>query len=126
MVGASCPCGGSVYASCCGRYHQQINAPDATSLMRSRYSAYVLKREDYLLATWYPSTRPTALDLAADQTKWLRLEVKRHINESASRATVEFIAHYKIAGKAHRLHEISQFVFEQSKWFYVDGKFPNV
>ena len=26
--------------------------------MRSRYSAYVMKHEDYLLATWHPSTRP--------------------------------------------------------------------
>jgi len=32
--------------------------------MRSRYSAYVLKLEAYLLATWHPGTRPAALDLA--------------------------------------------------------------
>lgn len=120
-----CPCGGIEYAACCGRYHQQLNAPDAASLMRSRYSAYVLKREDYLLATWHPSTRPVSLDLAADQSKWLGLEVKKHVNESATRATVEFVARYKIAGKAHRLHEISRFVFEENKWFYLDGEFPN-
>jgi SEC-C motif-containing protein len=125
MVNAACPCGGSDYARCCGRYHQQLNAPDAASLMRSRYSAYVLKREDYLIATWYPSTRPAALDLAADHAKWLGLEVKKHVVESATRATVEFVARYKIAGKAHRLHEISRFVFEDNKWFYLDGEFPN-
>lgn len=126
MASTPCPCGNGDYATCCGRYHQQLNAPDATSLMRSRYSAYVLKLEEYLLVTWHPGTRPAALNLAADQTKWLALEVKHHTNESATRATVEFIARYKIAGEAHRLHEISQFIFEQSKWFYVDGKFPNV
>ncbi|NOU01492.1 MAG: hypothetical protein HOO95_07970 [Gallionella sp.] len=125
MVIVACPCGGSDYASCCGRYHQQLNAPDAASLMRSRYSAYVLKREDYLLETWHPSTRPAALDLAADQSKWLGLEIKKHVAESATRASVEFIARYKISGKAHRLHEISRFVFEDNKWFYLDGEFPN-
>lgn len=125
MASTSCPCGDGDYAVCCSRYHQQLNAPDATSLMRSRYSAYVLKLEEYLLVTWHPSTRPAALNLAADQTKWLALEVKRHISESASRATVEFIARYKIAGKAHRLHEVSQFVFEQNKWLYLNGEFPN-
>ena len=26
--------------------------------MRSRYSAFVLDRLDYLLATWHPDTRP--------------------------------------------------------------------
>lgn len=126
MANAACPCSSGEYAVCCGRYHRQINAPDAASLMRSRYSAYVLKLENYLLATWHPSTCPTSLDLAADQTKWLGLEVKRHITESATRTTVEFVARYKISGKAHRLHEISQFVFEQNKWFYLDGTFPNV
>ena len=93
--------------------------------MRSRYSAYVLKLEDYLLKTWHPGTLPTSLDLTSDQTKWLGLEVKKYANESTTRATVEFIARYKIAGKAHRLHEISRFVFEENKWLYVDGEFPN-
>ncbi len=125
MANVACPCGGGDYASCCGLYHQQLNAPDAASLMRSRYSAYVLKREEYLLATWHHSTCPVSLDLAADQSKWLGLEVKKHVVESATRAAVEFIARYKVAGKAHRLHEISRFVFEENKWFYLNGEFQN-
>lgn len=125
MSNTLCPCGGGEYALCCGRFHHQLNAPDAASLMRSRYSAYVLKREDYLLATWHPGTRPATLELAADQTKWLGLEVRKHTHDSATRATVEFVARYKIAGKAHRLHEISHFVFEENKWLYVDGEFPD-
>jgi len=119
-----CPCGATDYAACCGRYHDGTPAPDAAALMRSRYSAYVLKLEAYLLATWHRSTRPAALDLAADDRKWLGLEVKKYTPESADRATVEFIARYKIGGRAHRLHEISRFVREEGKWFYVDGEFP--
>lgn len=91
--------------------------------MRSRYSAYVMKLEHYLLATWHPNTRPAALDLADDASKWLGLEVKRH-EESADTAIVEFVARYKIVGRAHRLHEISRFVREHERWFYVDGAFP--
>ena len=120
----ACPCGAANYAACCGRYHSGTAAPDAASLMRSRYSAYVLKLQDYLLATWHPDTRPATLDLAADNTKWLGLEVKKHIIESGDRATVEFVARYKIGGRAHRLHEISRFVREDGRWFYVDGEFP--
>jgi len=119
-----CPCGGADYAACCSRYHGGVPAPDAATLMRSRYSAYVLRLEDYLLATWHPSTRPVTLDLAADSAKWLGLEVKNHTEESADYATVEFVARYKIGGRAHRLHEISRFVREEGRWFYVDGKFP--
>lgn len=119
-----CPCGAPDYAACCGRYHDGTPTPDAAALMRSRYSAYVLKLETYLLATWHPSTRPAALNLAADNSRWLGLEVKKHIPESADRATVEFVARHKVGGRAHRLHEISGFVRDEGLWFYVDGKFP--
>ena len=120
-----CPCGATDYAACCGRYHAGDPAPDAAALMRSRYSAYVLKLEAYLLATWHPSTRPAALDLAADNAKWLGLELKKHTPESADSATVEFVARYKIGGRAYRMHEISRFVREEGRWFYVDGTFPD-
>ena len=89
--------------------------------MRSRYSAYVLKLEDYLLATWHPDTRPAELDLAADDSKWLGLEVKKRAAQDASHATVEFVARYRIAGRGYRLHEISRFVREDGRWFYLDG-----
>lgn len=93
--------------------------------MRSRYSAFVLKLEAYLLATWHHTTRPAALELAADNSKWLGLEVRKHTLESADRATVEFVARYKTGGRAHRLHEISRFVREEGRWYYVDGQFPD-
>lgn len=92
-------------------------------MMRSRYSAYVLKLEAYLLATWHPGTRPAALDLTHDNTKWLGLEIKNHHTESAEQASVEFVARYKIGGRAARLHEISRFRREDGRWFYVDGEF---
>ncbi len=91
--------------------------------MRSRYTAYTLLREDYLLATWHPSTRPSGLELAQEPlTKWIGLEVKRYEQQNESAATVEFVAKYKINGKAHLMHEISQFVQENEKWFYVAGE----
>ncbi len=120
-----CPCGSPDYTACCGRYHGGTPAPDAEALMRSRYSAYVLKLEPYLLATWAPATRPTSLDLATDNAKWLGLEVKNHSQATPDQATVEFVARYKIGGRAHRLHEISRFVREDERWYYVDGEFPS-
>lgn len=91
--------------------------------MRSRYSAYALRREDYLLATWHPSTRPTELGLARETPpKWLGLEVKRYEQQDADHAIVEFVVRYKINGRANRLHETSRFVREDGRWFYVDGE----
>lgn len=91
--------------------------------MRSRYSAYVLGNAEYLLATWHPRTRPQNLDLTLPpQPRWLGLQVKRHENPEADRAEVEFVARYKIAGRAHRLHEISRFQRLDGHWFYLDGE----
>lgn len=90
--------------------------------MRSRYTAYVLGREDYLLKTWHTDTRPAALDLASDvETRWLGLQIKQFVPLSENSATVEFVARYKIGGKAERLHELSQFVRIDGRWYYLTG-----
>jgi len=122
----NCPCGSmDGYAGCCARYIENgETAPTAEALMRSRYSAYTLHRVDYLLATWHPSTRPAQLDTMDEAAaRWLGLEVKRHEQADACHATVEFVARYKVNGRARRLHETSRFVREGGQWFYLDGKF---
>lgn len=91
--------------------------------MRSRYSAYVLRLEEYLLMTWHASTRPQQLNLLDDTgTRWLGLEVRRHRVQDAAHASVEFVARYRIGGRGHRLHEVSRFVCAEGRWFYVDGE----
>lgn len=120
----ACPCGGASYASCCGRFIEGREvARTAAELMRSRYSAYVLREEAYLKATWHPSTRPGEPVAQDDGGKWLGLEVLKHV-PAGDAATVEFVARYKIGGRAHRMHEISNFVREDGRWYYVDGSFP--
>lgn len=135
-VGAApqaCPCGKSykaqrppLYVDCCSRFVERFSdtpAPNAESLMRSRYSAFVLGHTDYLAATWHATTRPH--DLAADPgTRWLGLEVRRHAAIDANHAEVEFVARYRPAdgsGPAVRIHERSRFVREGNRWYYVDG-----
>jgi len=90
--------------------------------MRSRYSAFVLRDEPYLLATWHRSTRPPAVEFNPDQ-KWLGLTIVDSDAADPVSAEVEFIARYRIGGgSAARLHERSRFVKEGDRWFYVDGK----
>jgi len=124
----NCLCGlEKSYEICCGRFHSGIQqAATAEQLMRSRYSAYVHSKEDYLLATWHPATRPPSLEFSdAAKTKWLGLEIKRHSVIDSTHAQVEFVARYKTGGQsAVRLHEISDFILEDGKWFYVSGVFP--
>ncbi|GAA3220223.1 YchJ family protein [Oerskovia jenensis] len=144
---ARCPClSGETYGACCGRYHRGLatgpstgtvggsevsglaaSAPTAEALMRSRYAAFAVGDADYLLATWHPSTRPADLDLDDDVT-WRRLDV---VATSAGgpldrTGVVEFVAHYRSAGTRERgsLHEVSSFVREDGRWYYVDGDVP--
>lgn len=121
-----CPCGrAQPFTDCCGPYISgEHAAATAEALMRSRYVAYVLENEAYLLSTWHPSTRPSSLQLSNEAaTKWLGLKIvdTRHGSATDSKGSVEFVARYKIAGKATRLHETSRFVREQGKWYYLDG-----
>ena len=116
-----CPCGsGRRFSECCGPYLAGAPAPTAEVLMRSRYTAYVRRDGAYVLATWHPSTRPASLDISTpDQPQWIGLEVKRHIPEDETHARVEFVARYRVNGKAHKLVEVSEFVREQGKWLYL-------
>jgi SEC-C motif domain protein len=89
--------------------------------MRSRYSAFAVGNEAYLLATWHPRTRPASVSFESKQ-KWLGLKIVDTTATGADTAEVEFIARYRIGGgSAARLHERSRFVHEEGRWFYVDG-----
>jgi SEC-C motif-containing protein len=138
---AACPCGGAApapvhgrspsaqaprFADCCGRYIDgDTPAPSALELMRSRYSAYVLGETGYLRATWAPQTCPENVDAdpaAPDAPRWLGLQIKRFAAIDDTHAEVEFVARYKVGGRAHRLHESSRFVRgDDMRWRYVDG-----
>jgi len=96
--------------------------------MRSRYTAYVRADNDYLRKTWHASTCPPDFGVAVTEAvKWLGLEIKRSQagGKNDETGTVEFVARYKHAGKATRLHEASRFVREEGRWLYVDGIFPD-
>ena len=120
----ACPCGsGRPYDGCCGPLHRaEAVAPTAEALMRSRFSAFAVADEAYLLRTWHPTTRPPRLALDPSQ-RWTRLEVldtsRGGLLDAAG--TVEFRAHYRYGGQAGALREISRFVREDGQWYYVDG-----
>ncbi|MFE2752085.1 YchJ family protein [Actinosynnema sp. NPDC059335] len=117
-----CPCGlGEPYEACCGPYHRGLRkAPTAEALMRSRYSAFAVGDEDYLLATWHPTTRPASLELDPEQ-RWTRLEILDRADGTLfqSTGTVEFRAHYRVGGHHDVLHERSRFVREHGSWLYL-------
>ncbi|VGO16101.1 hypothetical protein PDESU_04691 [Pontiella desulfatans] len=115
-----CPCGsGILFDGCCGAILAgKRKAGTAEQLMRSRYTAYVVKDVDYLVRTTHPSTRTPSLAnsirLWMEQVEWLRLHVLFSGDD-----TVEFIAEYISDGKPGQHHERSAFKKEKGEWFYV-------
>lgn len=116
-----CPCGsGKPYSACCQAYHQGKSAPSPESLMRSRYSAFVLEKADYLKSTWHSSTRPQHLDLA-DSPQWTSLQILSS-GQSGNDGEVHFRAVYRVGNGWGYLEEKSAFVREEGRWCYVGGE----
>lgn len=122
-----CPCqSGLLFAQCCQPFlllPEQHFPTTAKQLMRSRYSAYVLKDSDYLLKTWHPEYRPQSLHLEQDKSQWIALTIKAtHLGGNNDlQGMVHFIARYKINGKAYKLEEKSHFEKLNDHWFYLSG-----
>lgn len=116
-----CPCGlPAPYADCCGRLHAgSAQAVTAEQLMRSRYSAFVLRDAAYLLRTWSAEHRPTTLRFDDDRV-WTGLEVIGGTGGSAfhTEGTVEFRAHHRTGDRVGEQRENSRFVRVDGAWVY--------
>ena len=123
-----CPCeSGLVYVGCCGELHSgRVLAHSALQLMRSRYSAFALGNADYLIESWHPDTRPASLVIDESQ-RWIGLKIKTVSlgGTDEDEGSVEFVARYKVQGKAYRLHENGRFPRLSGRWYYLDGKQPD-
>ena len=120
----SCPCGLPFpLASCCAPIIAGLAiAKTAEQLMRSRYSAYTLKNEAYLLESWHSTTRPKHLSFD-DNQRWLGLKIvaTEKGSEQDDEGVVQFVARYKLAGRGYRLKEKSRFSRENLRWAYLNG-----
>ncbi len=125
----SCPCGvGRSYSNHCGRLHDIGYAgleTTAEDTMRSRYSAYVVENEPFLLATWHESTRPAAIAFSGVQWHGLSVRESTAGTGLANTGTVEFTARFRRDDAHLELHEVSSFVRDGGRWYYLDGSDPD-
>ncbi len=119
-----CPCNsGRSYPSCCEPLIAGNKiATTAEAVMRSRYTANVVKDVEYLLKTWHSSTKPKNLFSATiPEIYGLQIVRTEAGSEADNHGVVEFKARSILQKKIWILHEISRFVKEKNQWFYVDG-----
>ena len=122
-----CPCGLDLsYPDCCGRLHDgRGSAATAQTLMRSRYSAFAVRDEAYLLRSWHPTTRPANVEFD-DRQQWTGLAILGTTGGSLlhTEGTVEFRASYRIGGRADAVEENSRFLRTDGQWTYL-GPVPS-
>ncbi len=128
-----CPCQNKAlqkpraYNDCCEPLHLgRSKATSPEQLMRSRYSAFYLALGDYIFHTHHPDFRQGAsvedYQRSAENTLWCRLEVLDTSFKQTS-GKVEFKAYFMDKDKLHCLHENSNFVLDNGRWFYTDGAY---
>ncbi len=86
-----CPCkSGTSFLECCSPYlENEKTAPNPLALMRSRYSAYVLEKIDYLVQTQCHTSDSHEIEAFAKATYFQNLEILDYGEDF-----VEFKAYY--------------------------------
>uniref|UniRef100_UPI0038F5FF36 YchJ family metal-binding protein n=1 Tax=Streptomyces brasiliscabiei TaxID=2736302 RepID=UPI0038F5FF36 len=74
-----------------------------------------------MLATWHATTRPATLP-PDPTTQWQSLVIVSAPQPSRGEGHVHFKATLRVSGRWHVLEEASRFVWEEQRWWYVDGK----
>ena len=120
---------GIKYGECCHLAHSGKRPADtAEALMRSRFSAYVLRIVDYIVKTTHPKFREEDfkenIQKWMKQTRWTHLEILDLSKGLAHQeiGEVEFVAEFFLEGQSQILHERSNFVKYKGRWIYTEGK----
>jgi len=119
------------YEECCEPFVVgKKKAPTAETLMRSRYSAYVVKNINYIDETQITLenevfNKEEALKWA-DSSEWMGLEIRKTQKGESNDNTgvVEFVAHYKDKASGTELHhhETSLFQKKDGEWMFREGQ----
>ena len=128
-----CPCGsGLSLQACCGRFLTggavPFGAPTPEALMRSRFTAFALGDEAYLLGTWAEETRPARIWAPGEaRLKWFSLSILEAPAPTSAhgetRGRVRFLAKARSSAGVVRLSENSFFRREpDGRWVYVSGE----
>lgn len=122
----NCPCGSrKIFKECCEPFHEGRSLPQSPeALMRSRFSAFFLKKADYLLATLHPENHAQnekqLIEFSMQNTKWLSLRILKTKLKLPCDGWVEFVA-FSEGNPVEQLHENSHFKFQNGRWYYTTG-----
>ena len=130
------------YSNCCQPYHDglcikkndnsdAISADTAERLMRTRYSAFVLVKPEYIVKTTLLEQQDLldikSIESWATEIAWAGLEIVAHtLKLGKCHAQVEFKAYFNAHDELQAHHELSTFVKIKNKadndasWYFLD------
>ena len=130
-INCDCPCkSGKKYGDCCHLAHSgKCPADTAEALMRSRFSAYVLRIADYVVKTTHPKFREEDfkenIQKWMKQTRWTHLEILDLSKGLAHQdiGEVEFVAEFFWMDKVRSFMNDLILSEYKGRWVYTEGKF---
>ncbi len=123
----ACPCGsGSNFADCCEPIiNGTRESQTAEELMRARYSAFVTRAIDFIVASTHSRTRKEIdLDFVrewSETSTWRGLEILETKVVNENKAFVSFEARFAQKGEDQTHREKSVFERENGQWRFVTG-----
>ena len=125
-----CPCGSTLtYEACCQAIIKgERPAETAEQLMRSRYSAYVMKEIEHLRTSLHPDHRADFNEKTtrawAESAVWHGLEITGTTGGGPedSQGTVEFEVSYTEQGTKKDYRERATFSKADGAWYLVSGE----
>jgi SEC-C motif-containing protein len=121
-----CPCGShKKYKKCCAIYHKGGLAPNALTLMKSRYSAYAVGNAAYIIHT----THPENPEYTNDRVSWEKdIDHFSQYTEFLGLKIIEFVdgkeeayVTFEASLSSGMLTEKSRFLKREGRWLYADG-----
>jgi len=121
-VNSPCPCGsGKKYKKCCMVFHKGVNAKDALTLMKSRYSAFAMQKIDYIIKTSTFQKDYDDLLAFSKSCEFLALKIVA-FEENNDEAYVTFNATIECNGADASFSEKSRFIKQDGVWLYESGE----
>ena len=116
-VNSPCPCGsGKKYKKCCQIFHKGTNPKDCLTLMKSRYSAFVVGDIHYIIKTSTFQDDFEDLKSFSKNCDFKKLDILEFSENS-----VTFKATIFCNGVDNSFVEKSYFIQQDGKWYYNKG-----
>jgi SEC-C motif-containing protein len=131
-VNHPCPCGSNIkYKKCCQVFHKGKLTSTALELMKSRYSAYVIKDAKYIIKTTdvnNPDYTPESSQWEEDILEFCNASEFRNLKiiefiDGSEEAYVKFHVTLFIQNQDQSFTEKSKFVKHNNAWLYQSATF---